>query len=177
MTCIVGIVHNDRVYIGGDSAGTAGWSMTVRADQKVFINSGFIFGFCGSFRMGQLLRYAFTPPAMREDTDLFAYMVTDFIDAVRECFKQGGFAEKDKEAESGGFFLVGTQGRLFQIECDYQVGERLSPWTATGCGEDIALGALYATQGRSPTKRIHMALDAACEYSAGVRGPYTVLSV
>lgn len=177
MTCIVGIAQGGRVYIGGDSAGVGGWSMAVRSDQKVFANSGFLFGFTSSFRMGQLLQYAFTPPAMREDADLFAYMVTDFVDSVRECFKQGGFAEKDKEAESGGFFLVGTRGRLFQIQCDYQVGERACGWDAVGCGEDLALGALYATQSRTPTKRIETALNAAAEYSAGVRGPFHILSL
>jgi hypothetical protein len=37
----------------------------------------------------------------------------------------GGYAEKDKEAEKGGCFLVGVGGRLFQIESDYQVAEAL----------------------------------------------------
>lgn len=177
MTCIVGIVDKGRVYIGGDSAGVGGWSMAVRVDQKVFENSGFLFGFCGSFRMGQLLQHAFIPPPMPEGKDLTAYMVTDFIDAVRDCFLQGGFAERRKEVETGGFFLVGTRGRLFQIESDYQVGERANGWDAIGCGEDIALGVLHATQGRAPTKRIQAALDAAVEYSAGVRGPFHILSI
>ena len=30
MTCIVGLVHEGVVYIGGDSAGVAGLSLTVR---------------------------------------------------------------------------------------------------------------------------------------------------
>ena len=36
MTCIVGIADGAKVWIGGDSAGVAGWSLTVRADEKVF---------------------------------------------------------------------------------------------------------------------------------------------
>ena len=35
MTCIVGLVHEGVVYIGGDSAGVGGLSLTVRADEKV----------------------------------------------------------------------------------------------------------------------------------------------
>ena len=38
MTCIVGLVHEGVVYIGGDSAGVGGMSLTVRADEKVFQN-------------------------------------------------------------------------------------------------------------------------------------------
>ena len=62
MTCIVGLEHKGKVYIGGDSAGVAGYSLSVRADQKVFINGNFIFGFTSSFRMGQILRFGFNPP-------------------------------------------------------------------------------------------------------------------
>lgn len=51
MTCIVGLEHNGRVYIGADSAGVSGWDLTVRADKKVFRNGSFLFGFTDSFRM------------------------------------------------------------------------------------------------------------------------------
>jgi hypothetical protein len=36
MTAIVGLVQAGSVYIGGDSAGVSGMSLTVRADAKVF---------------------------------------------------------------------------------------------------------------------------------------------
>ena len=42
MTCIVGLVHEGVVYIGGDSAGVGGMSLTVRADEKVFRNGEFL---------------------------------------------------------------------------------------------------------------------------------------
>ena len=57
MTCIVGLVHEGTVFIGGDSAGVAGLSLVVRADEKVFRNGDFLMDFTTSFRMGQLLRY------------------------------------------------------------------------------------------------------------------------
>ena len=50
------------MYIGGDRAGVAGLSLTVRADEKVFQNGEFLMGFTTSFRMGQLLRYSLKPP-------------------------------------------------------------------------------------------------------------------
>ena len=49
MTCIVGIAHNGKVTIGGDSAGTNNWSQqTIRRDPKVFPLGEFIFG-CTEF--------------------------------------------------------------------------------------------------------------------------------
>lgn len=143
MTCIAGVVDRGRVVIGGDSAGCAGWDLTVRADAKVFRNGPYLFGFTGSFRMGQLLRYGFdppTPPALPED--LFGFLCTRFIDAVRDALKAGGYASKEDERESGGTFLVGVRGRLFRIDSDYQVGESHQPYDAVGCGANVALGYL-----------------------------------
>lgn len=177
MTCIVGLVHEGKVYIGGDSAGVGGYSLTVRADRKVFRNGDFAMGFTTSFRMGQLLRHAFSPPKRHPDTDVDKFMVTDFIDAVRDCLKSGGYAEKHSEAERGGTFLVGYAGRLFRVEGDYQVGEAVDAFDAVGCGEDIARGALFASPESAPTDRLKLALEAAERFSAGVRGPFHFESV
>jgi len=174
MTCIVGLVHDGDVYIGADSAGVAGYSLTVRADEKVFINNGFVMGFTSSFRMGQLLRYSLKPPKYHPDIDLTEYMVTEFINAVRECLKTGGYAKKDKEIETAGTFLVGFQGKLFKIDSDYQVGVPILTFDACGCGEDIALGSMYSNTSLPPVERIIQALEAAEQFSAGVRRPFLI---
>lgn len=176
MTCIVGIVQGDKVFIGGDSAGVQGWDSRVRADRKVFRNGPFVMGFTSSFRMGQLLAYSFTPPKRHDDTDIMRYMVTEFIDAVRACLKSGGLARRDNEVESAGDFLVGYSGRLFRVESDYQVGECVCGYDAVGCGHAYALGSLSATPQQDAKKRILGALAAAEQFSAGVRGPFHVLS-
>jgi len=76
MTCIVGLVDDGAVYMGGDSAGVLGLSIEVRADEKVFylneksswrtrldprellkpVRHLVVMGFTSSFRMGQLPR-------------------------------------------------------------------------------------------------------------------------
>jgi hypothetical protein len=172
MTCIVGLVDGGRVWMGGDSAGVAGWDLKVRADRKVFRNGPYVMGFTTSFRMGQLLRHGFAPPAPVADLDEF--MATTFIDAVRERLKAGGWASKENEREEGGAFLVGTRGRLFEIGSDYQVGENVDGWGAVGCGDQVAHGALYASRGKVAMDRVVIALSAAERFSAGVRRPFAV---
>lgn len=172
MTCIVGLVENGKVYVGGDSAGVAGYSLTVRADRKVFRNGDFVMGFRSSFRMGQLLAQSFTPPRRHHDVDVYKFMVTEFVNSVRDCLKTGGYASKKEEVESGGTFLVGYAGRLFKIEDDYQVGEPVDGFDACGCGDQIALGALFASPSLKPQARLQLSLDAAERFSAGVRGPF-----
>src|SRR2546430_1004120 len=99
--------------MGGDSAGVSGWGLVVRADHKVFRNGPYVMGFTSSFRMGQLLRWGFDPPAPPDCRgDLESFMATTFVDAVRGRLKAGGWAKKDSEQEQGGTFLVGVCGRL-----------------------------------------------------------------
>lgn len=176
MTCIAGVSHDGKVWIGADSAGVSGWSLRVRADEKVFRNGPFIMGFTTSFRMGQLLRYSLNPPEQTEKDD-HAYLCTAFVDAVRECLKSGGVATREKEAEAGGDFLLGYRGSLYHVAEDYQVARAAGGIDAVGCGRDVAIGALAATPKATPRKRVLGALRAAEEFNAGVRGPFKVLSV
>ncbi|MEZ0074205.1 hypothetical protein [Planotetraspora sp. GP83] len=174
MTAIAAIVQDGRVYMAGDSAGSCGWDIRLRSDPKVFLNGPYVFGFTSSYRMGQLLHYAFTPPEPPAEGDLHAFMVTNFVDAVRACLKEGGYARKESEQESGGTFLVGVSGRLFEIEDDYQVGESADGFAAVGGGAALALGALHATAdlGMEPSERLQRALAAAERFNNGVRGPF-----
>ena len=178
MTCIVGLVENGTVYMGGDSAGVAGFDLTVRADEKVFRNGDYLMGFTSSFRMGQLLRYAFEPPEIKDGEEINKFMATRFVDAVRQCLKDGGYARKKDEEEIGGTFLVGYKGWLFKIQDDYQVAVSFFRFDVVGCGESYAKGALFAmNQEYPPEQQVRLALEAAEQFSAGVRRPFTILSL
>lgn len=175
MTCIVGWVDDGRIVMGGDSAGVAGYSLTVRADTKVFRNGPMLFGFTDSFRMGDLLRFSLTIPDHDPRVDDRKYLATTFVDAVRACLKTGGFASKNNEVERGGNFLLGYKGRIYEIGSDYQVGAPLDGYAAVGCGFEIALGALYAlrsVRAVDARERVETALAAAERFSAGVRRPF-----
>jgi hypothetical protein len=180
MTAIVGIACAGAVYIGGDSGASDGWCEGIRADVKVFRNGPFLFGFTTSFRMGQLLHHALTPPnPPKVAGNLDRFMTTTFIDAVRECLKAGGWAQKDSERERGGDFLVGVAGRLFTVCGDYQVGESAAGHAAVGSGYLVALGSLHTTAGMrmSPRRRVITALEAAEHHTFGVRAPFVCLTL
>lgn len=178
MTCIVGFTDGERVTIGGDSAGVAGYDLDVRADSKVWAKDGWAFGFTSSFRMGQLLRYKLTPPAMTVGQELEQYMATTFVDAVRTALKDGGYVRTVNGEEHGGQFLVGHHGRLFHVESDFQVAESTRPFGVAGCGGSYALGALHALEHNdlAAGDRVSRALGIAERCSAGVRGPFAVVS-
>lgn len=175
MTCIAAIVDDGIIYMCGDHAGVAGMSLEIRADTKVFINGPFLIGGTTSFRMLQLLQYKFNPPVKKDKKQsTMQFMVNDFVDSIRDCFKKGGYAIEEKGQESAGTFIVGYNQKLFIIYDDYQVAEPLDKFAAVGCGGSIANGSLYSTIGKPPQDRLYCALNAAQRFSAGVRAPFTL---
>lgn len=179
MTCIIGFTDpkTKKVYIGGDSAGVAGYNIQIRADEKVFRNGPFIMGFTTSFRMGQLLRYVFTPPEHPEGMDDMKFMVSVFIPAVKTIFKEQGFQKSKDSQDQGGAFIVGYRGSLYEIDDDYQVGKLMDNVSSVGCGSHIALGAMYALEHMYPAERIKRALEITTYLNAGVRPPFVIEEV
>ena len=176
MTCVVGFIDKEGVYIGGDSCClTEGdLSYNIRLDTKVFEKGEFIFGYCASFRMGQILRFKLRTPNHPKGMDDFQYMATLFIDAVRKCFVDSDYNDI---AEDDGSFLVGYNGKLYAIYNDYQVGQPKESYMAMGCGEHFALGAMHATVEKEPYKKIEVALNAAAAFSMGVRPPFNYVKL
>lgn len=177
MTCVVGLAHEGRVYIGADSQATDGRLQSIaRKDPKVFQRDGLVFGFTSSYRMGQILRYRLDVPRRYTDESIEEYMHTRFIDAARRALKDGGYCTVSNNVETGGAFLLGIEGRLFHIEADFQIGEPELPFDACGCGDMIALGAMTVLPpSLGPEERIRCAIQAAATHSAGVGGEVTVL--
>lgn len=178
MTCIVGIKTPEGVYIGGDSAITSDSGLqTIIAGRKVFfIEEGqILLGCTTSCRMQQLLQYELLLPAYEDSMDVEKYLVTKFVNAVRDCLKSGGFAQKEDERELGGRFLVGFRGRLFEMQDTYQINEPANGYDAVGSGGTIALGVLYATPHLQPEERIELALEAAGYHNSFVKPPFHIL--
>ncbi len=201
MTCIVGYINKNKdIYIGGDSAGTdQRYNSRIRKDSKVFrVMDDFLIGGTGSFRMLQLLRFKLHGYLNKEIEinnqqkyipEVYEFMCTTFIDAVRLCLRENGYMSVENNVEEIGAFLVGFRGRLFVIECDLQVGENDTRFSACGCGADYAIGALEILttkenlnkvmyiQETDPIKIIDKALNTAEKFSAACRKPNIILKL
>lgn len=174
MTCIVGLEHKGSVYIGGDSAAVAGWTIKPVTEPKVFRNGNVLIGYTSSFRMGQILQYDLHLLPDEENQDDQRYLVTKFIPSVRECLKNGGYTKIDNNQESGGWFLVGYHGKLFKVCADFQITRTSLGFDAVGAGEDFALGALARMKITNPKDAITKALEISAFLCGAVRPPYYV---
>ncbi len=178
MTAIAAVVHEDKIYVGCDSAAVyEDRGLIISNNHKVFINGDFIVGFTDSWRMGQILQYSFVPPKIGKDQDVMSFMVNDFANKTRECFKKYGYGIEDgEEGDIGGEYLIGFKSKLFLMQPDYAIIENSDTFGSVGCGRDVCWGSLYTTKDMNltPENRIELALKSAQKYNTGVRSPFII---
>ena len=91
--------------------------------------------------------------------------------AVRECLKAGAFTKIENGVEDGGSFLIGYKGKVYLVCSDFQVTRMRDGFSAVGCG--MYYGAIEILDAE---KAIMLALEVSARFSAGVCGPFYVLS-
>lgn len=188
MTCIVALIHENKVFLGGDAAASDEKSGLIfqRTDPKVFKVGQFGIGFVDSFRMGQILQYQWTPPVYKPTAgyrNLDKFIRTKFVESVKDAFKEqgyGNFSTGTEEGDQGGVFLIAVQGagRIFTMDTDFHIGEADVQYMAEGAGQELALGSLFSTAAvKTPRKRVRTALEAAAKFNMSVRPPFTIIEV
>lgn len=177
MTCIVGVVNKSKIYMGGDSCGSSSWSWQTVGNPKVFKVQDFLIGCTSSFRMIDLLAHNLNVQRSHPDDSDDKFMRTTFIEGVRACLKNGGFSKKDAP-EKGGNFLVGYNGKLYEVQDDFSILNCPEWGASVGSGEFAARGSLWTTRkDKDPKKRVQTALEAAEAVVPSVRGPMVILEL
>lgn len=175
MSCVVGMVYGDKVYMGYDSISTDGYNSYVTTVDKVFRVDNFLIGYVGSPRMGQILRYHLHVPVQSPDITDEEYIVTIFVESVRSVLKYRGFTSIDKNREEGGTFMVGYKSNLYNVYPDFQVERFDSQAVAIGAGGKYAEGAMMALRHLDPFDRIVESIKISASLSAMVREPVYVV--
>lgn len=181
MTCIVGLIDEDRVYIGGDRLATGGGTKYRLQTKKVWKpKNDMIIGSAGTLRGLQILEHNVIIPGINIGESIEHYLAGSFADCLRQSFKSSGHIDNDCGSETiPNRVLLAYQGRLFQFDGALSYCEVTDKYTAIGSGQHFALGSLYSTanRGMQPEERIKLALETAEYYNAYVEGPYDIFSI
>lgn len=175
MTCIAALVDSKgAAHIASDTLGSNSWTKDCYRAPKIFARDGFLFGYAGSYRMGQVLQYKLHIPPAKVGQDLDTYMHTDFIDSVEQSFK-------DASVDSPrGTFLVVVEQRIFQVQSDLSLLESVDPFDSVGSGEDYARAAMRTMfdLGQTNGKKIlTQAIRTAAHYVQSVGGDINYIKV
>lgn len=180
MTCIVGYVDGNDIYMGGDSIAISEDGYRIMDFPKVFIRGDMIFGFASSFRMGQILKSSFIIPERPEDISDEEYIQGVFIDTLIKCFEEKGYATIDNNVATGGCFLLGYNKRLYQIQDDFSVLCNIQKYDSIGVGENFALATIACLQKYKSTlkseEKVSEALEIASKF-AYVSKPFHIFKL
>lgn len=179
MSCVVGIVRNKAVWIGGDRFTPHDGAAGEKAEPKVAMVGPFLIGAVGGGRYGQVIRHCFRPPARRRrGGDLLAYLAGDFADALSETLDSRGLIPAYR-IDQRMCALIGADGRLFTLHPDMHVVEQARGYDAIGSGARQALGALHLATYTDlpPREQVAHALEAAAALASSVRPPFDIRSI
>lgn len=176
MTTIVGLVSGKNVYIGGDRAAT---DKTLRRilikDPKVWMGGNVAFGVCGLPKVIDAIKCSKEIPSYPGVVDTKTWVVNELVPAIRNVMTKLEAVEDHNGAKVfNGQFLIGVNGKLFQIQSNFQLVEALDGYDSIGSGSQFALGALTNSIG-FPKMRIVKALKVSALHNAGVSGPFDVV--
>lgn len=170
MSCVVGIVDNEAVWMAADSLnsieGVEGWC-TASSNPKIIRKDDVLIGYVGSARLGDIIANDVAIPLKTE------YFIANLVDILSEEF---GFNDcLDSSGTFDGALLVGyvhETPQLVMIGSDFGTLKPSSGYIAIGSGSPLAMGALCATEGWDAKTRLHAAMRAAQEHSPYVRCPF-----
>jgi len=178
VTAIVGLVHDRKVYIGGRSIPEHAGMVHINARAKVIQLNGMLIGTAGSPRYRQIIQHHMT--GLRKptpDESMLRYLAVEFIPALRQALRENGFSKTDAGQENSEYsaMLIGYQGQLFRIECDFSILQWERDFDAIGSANSIAFGAMAALSPRlAPEKRITRVLEIAAKFDPYVCPPFVI---
>lgn len=170
MSTIAGIVNESGVWIGVDSAATtdSGERRPIKTN-KIFRNGEYLIACTGSVRGCQVLQSNYFEPPKE---------IHFLADSIRCHFKELGCITLSSEDQSESHisnFLIGHQGKLYEILVDFQINE-IPEYCALGSGSSYAFGVLYTLRNSdlTPEQRINTALEAAAQFDTSTAAPFII---
>lgn len=174
MTCIVAIVSEGIVYMGGERGHSDSHTIVSSTRPKIFECGPYLVGYAGNSGIGQAVVYNFEFPAVGKTNNIDRHMAQVFIPRLRSFFIDNNIKLPEDDDQNASF-IVGVRGRVYEVDLsDFQCIEYSE--IAIGSGSSYAYGALYINKDYEPLDRIRQGIEAAILYSPTCTGPIDVLS-
>ena len=179
MTCIVGYLHDGGATLAADTLASASHLAIAAEPHKLFRSGPALVGISGGLRIGQILRFRCPDLTLGVDGPLPSLL--RWIEAVRPILREAGVLRvKDGVEElTDSRLLVALDGRLFEVDSEWQAVEPRRPYWAIGSGQPFALGAFAAidrVMGLTPKERLLRVLGIVEKFDPHVGPPFETIS-
>jgi ATP-dependent protease HslVU (ClpYQ) peptidase subunit len=172
MTTIIGTVKNGNVTLGADTQVTSDDRKNNHSKmEKITKNNGYLIAGSGDAQPCDILQHSFIPPVPNttDRKDLYKFMITKFVPAMREALDEYGWKPSSDDKDSGFGFLIAYDGELFDISDDFSVLLNGDGIYGIGNGSRYAIGALYAGA------TVERALEIASHNDIYTSGPFHIV--
>lgn len=138
MTCIIGVECKDGIVIAGDYLGSNGFTKSLVTQSKIFEHSDILYGYCGSFRYGQLLEICLDNNHLYKPTinDTYSWLIRSFIPELKAVLKEHDCAP------SSGSAVIGINGQMWELQCDLSVLRSPDGIVSVGSGNFHAISSM-----------------------------------
>src|SRR5215207_7642690 len=167
MTCIVGVVHAGRTWIGADSCVSDDHSRQSTSTPKLWRAGGYLLGAAGNAAWYAVLRRV-RWPAQASGGYPLSGLAGDLVAAAGEL---GITLPAESDGPAYGTALLGGAGRLWYVDAQLCVDEYEE--TAAGSGGEGARCVLAARRGH-PRRRIAAALRCVASVRWDVAPPFKI---
>lgn len=169
MTCIIALEVDGGVWIGSDAWLGDGATVDRVSAPKVHRAGPWVVGYAGIAGHAQAV-LDHLEVGVRSKRAHDAWIRAVFRRAAKAALASLPSDDDGLQA----VFLVLVDGRVWSVDGSCAVTRSAHGYAAIGAGAAVALGALHATAGKEPRKRILAALHAAAAHADGVAPPFHV---
>lgn len=179
MTCIVGLVHEGEVWMGGDRCVTWGSSGRQAADTqpKIARIGNMLIGAAGESNASDLVFWTESLSTF-DGGDAKKYLLRQVVPWLRSVAEDKGRMEvRDGRKILPWCLLFGIGGRLFDCDDGGDVCEPTPGYWSLGLGGHTAVGSLHTTARTrlAPRRRLYLALKAASDLTDSVGPPFDIV--
>lgn len=175
MTCIAALIHEGRVWMGGDGRSTIYRSgIVIASEPKVRKFGKLLVGRAGTGASERPLDDPAFWDALdpRDMTGSWYRLVPKVFEAMKERHAL------DSDGSPAVDALIGISGRLYLVDGGLAMWPLAEQYQALGSGRDLALGSLHTSRDWSfpgPEERLEAALAAAATHNSEVGEPFTII--
>lgn len=171
MSVILGASDGEKVIIGADSGGIlASFDYEIRKDSKVFIkNDDLLFGFAGSFRVGQLVKNSIKFEKKPDNMSDHKYLCTMVANEINSYLP-------DLEETN---FIIGYRGNIYTLQTDFQVSSNTRNFDSIGAASPFALSSYYLLNEYTDLdieQKVQKSLEISTKFNLGALPPFKYVS-
>lgn len=181
MTCLAVVREGKRLYFAGDRRVSWGFHKAqIMETPKISFINGVLRAGTGTGSLCTEMVDLYKGPKAPTKGDLDQFMLGPFLEDVIKFLTKKLYipkgtrrlrAAREGSDETGASILLGVKDRLYELDLgsDGVSMDRIAAPYASGCGGQLALGALLALEGQNlpPEERLKAALRIAAQVSPG----------